>query len=109
MSYLTADYGCAQGFDNPCDSSIKKFIANMKNLSSSTSGSRSASREMVTDAVARLGELFSKKPSDDFKARESELLRSMYGNRTITSKRFSNPLKIKYDEQNGSVKDFGAI
>ncbi len=101
MSVMKTDYSCARGITNPCDSNIKKFKDTIKTLIANTKNSWSDSLETFTDAIDRLGDIFSKNPSDEFTTREEELLKSMYGSTKIGS--IKKPLNFSVEETNGNI------
>lgn len=108
MWTIKRDYNCARGLINPCDSALKKFTNNMKTIWVNIKSSLSDSKKTFLSAIDRLGQLFSKNQSTDFKTREAELLLSIYGTRKITPWKF---IDVNYNESNGNastVKDIWA-
>ena len=76
------DYDCARGFIDVCDKNKATFTAIRKKITTSLSSSSYNNKKVFSDALTRLGQLFSKnKQKDDpsYQARKDELLRSMYG------------------------------
>gem|GEM_PF-4587942 len=103
MQTLQMDYSCARGLNNPCDSPINDFSNNMKNVWKSTKDSWSETKRVFTNALDRLDQTFSPDQQDDeFKAREAELLTSMYGTTKVTPGKL---IDITVDETNGSISD----
>ncbi len=87
MAGIQKDYSCARGF-NVCSTSLKKFTANRKNLwTTINKGLTSGFLDIFTNAVDRLVQTFSKESNqtDAFKARQTDLLKSMYGTAKIAS------------------------
>lgn len=79
MDNMRIKYSCARGLINPCDSALATFKKNMKNIGTTLSDSVSKSVTTFSDAGKRIGEFFKKEKSDEFKERETDLLKSMYG------------------------------
>jgi len=76
----------------------------MKNLAKSTKDSWTETKKVFNDALKRLSQTFSaKKQDDDFKAREADLLKSMYGNTNITTGKL---IDVKVDESNAGSSVF---
>jgi len=85
MTQIKRDYTCARWPNYICSSqhmTIKKVFSTMwKSLSSGAS----SSRKTIKDATKRLGMLFTPSQQDDsYKAREQDLLRSIYGSKKIS-------------------------
>ena len=108
MQHLSYDYSCARGLfaTASCNTALSKFKTNMHILWSSTKDSRSRTKKTFTNALDRLGQLFSKDQTADFKIRESELLKSMYGTTKLTPGKL---IDVNYQESNGSSSTFGTI
>jgi len=78
-------YSCARGINNPCNPVLKEFWKNITNIVSNGLDSAAKSIETFGDAGKRLAEVFKKNPSDEYKAREADLLRSMYGTTKVST------------------------
>ena len=83
MQTIQKDYSCARWRTDVCDKNKKTFKIIWQNLKASLTTSPYASKKVFTDALTRLGVLFSvNKNQEDqqkYKDREYELLKSTYG------------------------------
>lgn len=100
MQNIQRDYACARWFVNPCDSSLKSFTGAIHTLVASRSDSVSWSVKVITNALDRLGQTFTKSSDQtaEFKAREADLLKSMYGTKKINKGTFFS-FKVDSDTQ----------
>lgn len=78
MKNIATKYSCARGVANPCDPALKDFWKNLKNIWKDSFTKASQSIVTFGDAGKRLGEIFKKNQSPEFKEREADLIRSMY-------------------------------
>ncbi|MCX6825450.1 MAG: hypothetical protein NTY80_04495 [candidate division SR1 bacterium] len=94
---IVLEYECARAPNNVCTQSFKKFKENIKVIASSTKDSVGAAITTIKDAVKRLIQVFKKgkDQSEEFKAREKELLTTMYGTQKVSrGLLFTSPLKV---------------
>ncbi|MCX6824489.1 MAG: hypothetical protein NT085_05190 [candidate division SR1 bacterium] len=80
MASVKREYDCARGPNYVCSSEGKKLKEWRKKITQISIGSKDITK-VYTDAVHRLGQLFSKQPDQAFKDREADLLNSAYGAR----------------------------
>lgn len=102
------NYNCARWPHYVCSSESKKFKGQVGQLWKSFHLWSALAKKTFNDANDRLWELFSKNKSQDFKDREAELLKSMYGNKKTPPGKFID-VQYRYSEVNGSAKTLGDI
>ncbi len=79
LQAIERDYACARWPYYICSSELKDFKGKISAITSSFSQGAASAKKTFLDAVKRLWQLFSKDQEKDFTARETELLKTMYG------------------------------
>lgn len=114
IATIQKEYSCARGFVNPCDSSLKSFTYNIQAVWSKGVGATTGSVQVITDAFKRLKQTFFIKSSsasenEKFKAREADLLNSMYGtqkaNNGTLKEKLGKLIVVKYNEDTVNTKE----
>lgn len=108
MQNIQRDYACARWPNYICSSehkTLKKiFSSSWKSLSSGAG----VAKKTFLDAVDRLWQVFSPSQQDDaFKAREADLLRSMYGTTKISKGTLADSLKKTWSSVKKSWAEVG--
>ncbi len=106
-------YSCARGINNPCNPVLKEFWKNITTIISNGLDSAAKSIETFGDAGKRFAEVFKKNPSDEYKTREADLLRSMYGTTKVSTSSgffkwlFIDPFKKTWESIKKSAAEVG--
>lgn len=90
---MDAQYACAQWTTNICskeNSVLSSGISLFTSFASSQKDAGLSAWKKIKDASKRLTQVFSARPSDEFKNREKELLTSYYGNQAYAEKRWTS-------------------
>lgn len=85
MAKVKREYNCARWPNYVCSSESKKLKEGWSKMWKSLSFWSKETKKTFTDAVDRLGQIFAKNQSQEFKDRQNELLTSMYGNVKVSS------------------------
>jgi hypothetical protein len=94
LTNIAREYECARWPMYVCSTEHKSIKTIFSTMWTSLSGDWSSATKTVKDANTRLWQIFSPSQQDDaFKAREADLLRSMYGTKKISAGTFSDSLK----------------
>lgn len=94
IATIKRDYTCARWPNAICSSEWKKLKEAWTKMWKSLSFWSAETKKTLKDAVTRLWQIFSPSTQDDkFKAREADLLRSMYGSTKINKWTLSDSLK----------------
>lgn len=107
---FAAVYDCVRWPEYICSSEMTSFLSGIQQIWSDNSSSMAStwneSLSTITESSKRLWEIFSSAPSDDFAAREADLLRSVYGNATIKTSSWRKWLLIDpFAKTRDDVKD----
>ncbi len=102
ITTIDRNYACVWSPNTICSTQSKKISQMLTILKNSVSVAKAAGKTF-TDAIKRLWQTFAPSQQDDqFRTRENDLLRSMYGTTKFSTGRLIN---ISVKESNGSIKD----
>lgn len=107
MNTIQADYNCARWYLDVCNKNKNKFLTVWKNFTAGLKTAGSDTIKVVTDASKRLVQVFSPSQQDEvFKARENDLLRSMYGNTNVKRGKL---IDVSVKQNNGNIQDLSWV